>query len=119
MNALSYFAPSFFLFTVHIAMDAFRQDVLSKLLTGVINDSNNSSQVYNAFVITIDFIYVMLLTSVVFYSLHLTNNHKRFKPYIYAVSTLFGLFMIIVFIVLAVDVIRGLFDNASCTFVSI
>lgn len=62
-----------------------------------------------------DFIYVILITSVVFFSLHLTNNNKKFKPYLYIVSTLFGIFSIIVFAVLAVDVIRGLVDNSACT----
>ena len=32
MNSLSYFSPSLFLFTVHIAMEAFRADVLPNLL---------------------------------------------------------------------------------------
>ena len=30
MNALAYFAASFFVFTVHIAMKAFREDVLDR-----------------------------------------------------------------------------------------
>jgi len=97
-------------------MDAFRQDVLSQVLAGVVNDTNNSSQFYNAFVFTIDFIYVLLIMTVVFYSLHLTNNHPRFRRYIYGISTLFGLFMVIVFAVLAVDIFRGLIDNADCNY---
>lgn len=113
MNSLSYFAPSFFLFTVHIAMQAFRADVLTKVLSGSVPDPNNS-QFYNGFVYTIDFIYVLLITSIIFFSLHLTNSNKKFKPYIYAVSTLFGFFSMIVFIVLFVDVVRGLQDGAAC-----
>ena len=116
MNALSYFAPAFFLFTVHIAMDAFRQDVLSKVLSGVVNDQNSTSQLYNNFVFTIDFIYVLLIMTVVFYSLHLTNNHPRFRRYIYGISTLFGIFMVIVFSVLAVDIFRGLINNTDCNY---
>ena len=115
MNSLSYFAPAFFLFTVHIAMDAFRSDVLTKVLNGVVT-SPDSSQFYNAFVYTMDFIYVLLIMTIVFMSLHLTNRHKRFVPYIYGVSTLFGLFMVCVFAVLAVDIFRGLINNDSCTF---
>ncbi len=42
MNSLAYFAPSFFLFTVHIAMDAFKADVLTQLFSGFIGDPNNS-----------------------------------------------------------------------------
>lgn len=53
----------------------------------------------------------MLVGSIIFFSLHLTNNNKKFKPYIYAVSTIFGIFAIAVFSILAVDVIRGLIDN--------
>jgi glucan phosphoethanolaminetransferase (alkaline phosphatase superfamily) len=113
MNSLSYFAPAFFLFTVHIAMEAFRSDVLPKVLSGVVSDPNNS-QFYNSFVYTIDFIYVILICSIVFFSLHLTNGNKKYKPYLYAISTIFGIFSLIVFIVLLVDVIRGIVDNAAC-----
>jgi hypothetical protein len=115
MNALSYLAPSFFLFTVHIAMEAFRADVLTKILGGVVPDQNNN-ELYNGFVYTMDFIYVILIFSIVFFSLHLTNSNTKFKPYLYAVSTLFGIFSIIVFTVLLVDVVRGLVDGAACTF---
>lgn len=118
MNALSYFAPSFFLFTVDIAMQAFRADVLPNVLGGVITDPNNN-QFYNGFVYTIDFIYVIMICSIIFMSLHLTNGNKRFKPYLYAVSTIFGIFSIIVFTVLLVDVIRGLADNSACKFFTI
>jgi hypothetical protein len=118
MNALSYLAPSFFLFTVDIAMQAFRTDVLPKVLGGVITDPNNN-QFYNGFVYTMDFIYVVLISSIVFFSLHLTNGNPKFKPYLYAVSTLFGIFSIIVFSVLMVDVVRGLVDNSACNLILI
>ena len=68
----------------------------------------------NFFTLTMDFVYVLLLITIVFYSLHLNNNHKRFKPYIYGVSTIFGIFMTIVFVVLFVDIIRGLTSNTEC-----
>lgn len=42
MNSLAYFAPSFFLFTIHIATDAFRTDVLNHALSGFIGDPSNS-----------------------------------------------------------------------------
>ena len=103
MNAFAYFSPSFFLFTVHIAMQAFRQDVLQKYLSATV-----SAPVLDFFVLTMDFLYVLLLMTIIFFSLHLNSNHKKFKPYIYGVSTLFGVFMVIVFVVLFVDIIRGL-----------
>lgn len=110
MNALAYFAPSALLFTVHIAMESFREDVLLFVLQGVVTDGQNS-KVYNAFVYSIDFFYVLLLITIIFLSLHFKNNHKRFKPYLYGISTIFGLFFIAVFIVLGVDVVRGLVDG--------
>ncbi len=113
MNTLSYFSPAFFLFTVHISMEAFRSDVLIKLLSGVI-DNPSTNQFYNSFVFTIDFIYVLLIMTIVFLSLHLNNKQKKFIPYIYGISTIFGLFMICVFLVLVVDIFRGLFNGTSC-----
>jgi hypothetical protein len=80
----------------------------------VVNDKSGSSQVYNAFVFTMDFIYVLLITTIIFLSLHLNHKHKRFIPYIYGISTLFGLFMACVFLVLIVDIFRGLIDNSAC-----
>jgi hypothetical protein len=109
MNALLYFAPSFFLFTIHIAMEAFREDVLVKVLNGTVNDPNNS-EFYNAFVYTIDFIYVILMLSIIFFSLHLKSTTKKFKTFLYGVSTVLGVFSISVFLVLLVDVLRGLLD---------
>jgi hypothetical protein len=87
--------------------------VIIYFLGSLISDPNNS-QFYDGFIYTIDFIYVMLILSIVFFSLHLTNSNKKFKPYVYLVSTCFGLFAICVFLVLAVDVIRGLADNGAC-----
>ncbi len=110
MNALSYLAPAFFLFTVHIAMIAIRADVLPYVFVGLVSNPNDN-EFYNSFVYTMDFIYVLMIMSILFFSLHLTNSNNRYKPYLYAVSTLLGVFSIVVFAVLAVDVIRGLIDN--------
>lgn len=118
MNSLAYFAPAFFLFTVHIAMDAFRADILTSLFSGLVGDPN-SSQILINFVYFMDFVYVMLVGAIIYYSLHLTNGSKHFKPYIYAISTLLGIFSVSVFIVLAVDVFRGLIDNSQCIFIPI
>lgn len=38
VNTLTYFAPALFMFAVHIAMEAFREDVLVKVLEGVVDD---------------------------------------------------------------------------------
>lgn len=110
MNSLSYFSVSFYLFTVHIAMESFRDDVLVNVLQNVIKDPNNS-ELLNAFVYTIDFLYAVLLLTIIFYSLNMKSDHPKFKYYIYAVSTLLGLFMLAVIAVLLVDTVRGLLNN--------
>lgn len=114
MNSLSYFAPAFFLFTVHIAMEAFRQGVLVPFIQGEGVSDVNSSKVLKAFVYTIDFIYVLLLMTLVFYSWHFKSNDKNFMPYIYGISTIFGLFMVCVFLVLAVDIFKGFIYGDAC-----
>lgn len=119
MNSLSYFAPAFFLFTVHIAMEAFRQGVIVPFLEGEGVADVNSSKFLRAFVYTIDFIYVILLMTLVFYSLHFKSNDKYFMPYIYGISTIFGLFMVAVFAVLTVDIFNGFIYGDACTFVFI
>lgn len=106
MNALAYFSPAFFVFTVHIAIEAFRVDVLERWI-------NASPETLDFFVYTIDFIHVLLIATVVFYSLHFKNNHKFFKPMIYFTSTIFGIFMLIVMGVLGTDIIRGLISGSS------
>ena len=113
MNSLAYLSPALFAFTVHVAMEAFRADLLVELLRSFVGE-NPDAEVYRAFVYTMDWIYVMLVLSLIFFSLHLTNSNKRYKPYIYAISTLFGLFGIAVFLVLTIDVIRGLADSEQC-----
>jgi uncharacterized membrane protein YkgB len=62
-----------------------------------------------------NFIYVMLIGGLVFYSLTLTNKNKKFASFVYGVSTILGILSVIVFTVLLVDLIRGLPGNSSCT----
>jgi chitin synthase len=108
MNSMSYFSPALFMFTVHIAIQAFRYDVLSRWLSSAI-----SPDVLDFFVYTVDFIYVMMISSIIFYSLHFKNNVKEFKYKIYLVSTVFGIFMLIIMGVLLVDIVSGLINNSS------
>lgn len=113
MSMLSFLTPAFFLFTVSVALQAFRADVIVHFLSNIIPQD---SEIYNAFVLTIDFIYVLLFMGMVFFSLHLTNKNPKFIPYLYACSTIFGMFSIMVFAVLIVDIIRGLIGDSSCNF---
>lgn len=114
MSSLAYFSPAFFLFTVHLAMETFRDDILVHFLKGVVPPDG---EVYNAFVYTIDFLYVMLIITIIFLSLHMKNNNPKFKSYLYAVSTIMGLFMLGVMITLTIDVFRGITStDDACNF---
>jgi len=55
-----------------------------------------------------NFIYVMMIGGLIFYSMNLTNKNQQFVSYVYGVSTVMGIMSIIVFVVLTVDLIRGL-----------
>jgi hypothetical protein len=74
-----------------------------------------TSQTLDWFIYTIDFIYAMMIAGIIFSSLHFKSNSKFFKPMIYMVSTVFGIFMIIVTGVLVVDIVRGLTTNSTCS----
>jgi len=56
----------------------------------------------------------MLWFGFILYSIHMNNKNKQFISYIYATSTVFGIFSIIVMIVLTVDIVRGLIGDSSC-----
>jgi hypothetical protein len=72
MNVLGFVAPALFLFTVYIAMQAFRDDVLVSFLSNLISPD---SEIYNCFVLTMNFIYVMLIGGLILYFLILTNKN--------------------------------------------
>lgn len=115
MNMLAFVSPALFLFTIHVAMIAFTQDALVYLNNDVIPIFDGSF--LNGFVYTIDFIYVLVFLGFIFYSMHLTNKNSRFVPFIYATSTLLGILSMVIFIILGVDLIRGLIpceENKPC-----
>lgn len=103
MNGLAYLAPAFFMFTMHIAIVAFRLDVLERFLGNTVGP-----RALDYFVYAMDFIYALMVSGIVFYSLHFKNNSKYFIPLIYTVSTVLGIFIWIIMLVLLVDIIRGL-----------
>ena len=110
---LSFVAPALFLFTVSVAMQAFRADVLTKFFADIIP---YDSEIYNAFVLIMNFFYVLLWLGFILYSIHMNNKNKKFVTYIYGTSTVMGIFSLVVTIVLAVDIIRGLIGQTSCNF---
>ena len=107
---LGYVAPALFLFTVSIAIQAFRTEVLIPYFSSFI-----PAEILEGFVYVINFFYVMMTGAVIFYSMHLTNKHKKFIPYIYASAISLGIFSVIVFVILSVDVVRG---SEQCNFLS-
>jgi len=56
------------------------------------------------------FIFMMMVGGLIFFSMHLTNKNKKFRPYIYGSTTFLGVFSFIIFIILMVDIVRGLIN---------
>lgn len=115
MNMLAFVAPALFMFTVSVAMQAFRADVLTKFFADIIP---YNSEIYNAFVLVMNFIYALLWLGFILYSIHMNNKNPKFISYIYATSTIMGIFSLVVMVVLTVDIIRGLIGDSSCNYLS-
>jgi cellulose synthase/poly-beta-1,6-N-acetylglucosamine synthase-like glycosyltransferase len=105
-NFLVYFAPALLLFTYHLTMTTIEQDYLIDIFA---TDTRTSlgAVIYATVVNITDFIYAMMVLTIIFYSVHLTHSNKRFIYYIYLFSTIFGLFSLLTFIIFFVDVIKG------------
>jgi hypothetical protein len=71
---LGYISPALFMFTVHIAMEAFQADVIFPLLNGILTEDTVKQSQNKVFVYIIDFIYVLMFLGLIFYSMHLTNK---------------------------------------------
>jgi chitin synthase len=109
VNAVSYFSVSLFLFTFHISMSAFYNDVLQPLFARTLL----ISKVIPFFTNTMDFFYVFFVLGMIYCSLNLTYNNKKFKRFIYLSSTIFGIFSLIVIIVLVIDLSKGFSDEKN------
>lgn len=114
MNMLAFISPALFMFTIHVAMFAFRDWLVFGFLSAVNFGNFANTEFFNSFVYVIDFIYVMLMFGFVFYSMHFTHRHKKFLPFIYGILTIMGIFAIIVLIVLFVDMITGVIETIKC-----
>jgi hypothetical protein len=116
MNMMAFVAPAIFMFTIHIAMSAFRDWFFGTVLQGVGTSPSGfqTSQFYDAFVYVMDFIYILLMLAFIFKSMHFTHRTERFIPFAYTISTIMGLFSVIVIVVLLVDMAQGIYDTVKC-----
>jgi small basic protein len=75
MNMLAFVAPALFMFTIHIAMFAFRDWFFGNVLSALNDESSfNTTEFYNSFVFVMDFIYIILMLGLVFKSIHFTHR---------------------------------------------
>lgn len=112
-NFLVYFAPALLLFTFHLTMQTIRQQYLIDVFATT-NSNDIGSVIYSTFVVIMDFLYVVMFFGVVFFSVHLTHSNKRYIYYIYFFSTMYGLFALLTFIVIIVDIAKGFAGMSSC-----
>lgn len=83
------------------------------------NPDGIGSVIYSTFVKVTDFFYTLMFFGVIFLSVHLTHNNKRFIYYIYFFSTMFGLFSVITFVVIILDIANGFAGMDNCKFLVI
>jgi hypothetical protein len=77
IGILGYISPALFMFTVHIAMYTFQVNAIFPIFNAVgliRGEQDAKNPAVGIFVYITDFIYVMLLLGLVFYSMHLTNR---------------------------------------------
>ncbi len=105
-NFLVYFAPALMLFTFHLTMQTIKEDYLAEVFA-ISNPNGIGSIIYGTFVNIMDFIYVLMILAIIFFSIHLTHSNKKFIYFIYLFSTIFGIFSILTFVIFFVDVVKG------------
>jgi hypothetical protein len=78
------------------------------------NPDGIGSIIFATFVKFMDFFYALMFFGVVFLSIHLTHSNKRFIYYIYYFSTMFGLFAVLTFVVIIIDIANGFAGKDNC-----
>ena len=118
MNALVYFSPSMFIFTVHLTVLSFCSNVLVNLfafdtsMQGTSPNCHSTSQLFVYSVVSsVDIIHILLLAGLLFYSIHFKNTNAYFKRHLYLTSTILGLLMMAVMTSFFVDIVRGFYDE--------
>lgn len=117
-NFLVYLAPALLLFTFHLTMQTIRQQYLIDVFA-ITDATGFGSVIYNTFVNIMDFFYAVMFFGVVFLSIHLTHGNKRYIYYVYFFSTMYGLFSLLTFIVILVDIAKGFSGLDSCKYLVI
>ena len=98
-------------------MKTIELEVVKFLISGLLNQgavTDVTESVSRFFTYTINFIYTLFILGLVLYSMYVNTKNRRFLSYIYLLSTIFGILSLIVFIVLLVDLIRGLGGASEC-----
>lgn len=60
----------------------------------------------------------MMFFGIIFLSIHLTSSNPRFVYYIYYFSTVLGLFAVLTFIVILIDIANGFAGLDNCNLLS-
>ena len=114
-NFLVYLAPALLLFTFHLTMQTIRQQYLVDVFA-IDNPNGVGSVVYSTFVTAMDFFYAVMFFGVMFFSIHLTHGNKKYIYYIYFFSTMYGVFSILTFVVIIIDIAKGFSGLDSCNY---
>jgi hypothetical protein len=73
----------------------------------------DTSEIFKAFVYTINFVYALLIMGLIYFSINLNNRNDKFVKYVYALSTILGTMSVVMMVILVVDLARGLTQGSS------
>jgi hypothetical protein len=100
VNSVTYFAPSFFLITLHISLRAFYTSAFGNLF----NSNFLVTKFLPQFINFMDYTYTIIILSLIYFSITLNYNNKYFKRHIYFASAILGFFGLIVFTIMLLSI---------------
>jgi hypothetical protein len=112
---LATFAPALLLFTCHMTTRLIQTEYLGSLLASQ-TPTSIGNVIYATFVNIVDFFYALMILTIIFFSLHLKSDNKKFIYYIYLISTMMGVFTIVAFILYIVDIVNSFLGTPNRKF---
>ena len=115
----SFFAPALMMFTLQFSIEIVQSEFLQSLFATESEDGIGAIA-YRTISTIILFIYAMAILSILYYSLHLDYQSKKFTYYAHLSSTILGTLTFISFIVFLVHIILNIaLEDKSCNYAPI
>ena len=111
---MPFFAPALMMFALQFSIEIVQSEFLQSLFATE-SESGIGAILYRTFSTVILFIFALAFLSIMFFSLHLNSQSKKFTYYAHLSSSILGTFTFISFIVFIVHLILNIAtDDKSC-----